>query len=70
MKGIVDRIEENFMVIEIEGKTTDVDSTKIAEDVKVGDVVVLAHGIWTTDKRETKQRKTKITKLMNEVWKD
>lgn len=70
MKGIVDRLEEEYMVIEVEGKTIDVNTKEIAKDVKVGDVVVFVDGVWSTDKHETKQRKSQITKLMNQVWKD
>lgn len=70
MKGIVDRLEGEYMVIEVEGKTIDVNMKEISKDVKVGDVVVLVDGLWTADKHETEQRKAKITKLMDEVWKD
>ncbi|WP_379248614.1 DUF3006 domain-containing protein [Paenibacillus sp. GCM10028914] len=70
MKGIVDRLEGEYIVIEVEGKTIDVSTKKIAKDVKVGDVVILVDGLWRTDKHETEQRKAQITKLMKEVWED
>lgn len=70
MKGIVDRFEGDFAVIEIDGQTQDFSKKDVDLSVKVGDVVVLVEGIWTTDATETKQRKQKIKKLMDSVWED
>lgn len=70
MKGIVDRFEGDHAVIEIDGKTQDVSKKDVSASVKVGDVVVLVEGIWTTDTTETKQREQEIKKLMADVWEE
>ncbi|MGG4495608.1 DUF3006 domain-containing protein [Brevibacillus reuszeri] len=70
MKGIVDRFEDAFVVIEVEGKTQDIEKHKVAEDVMVGDVVKLEDGIWVKDVSETSSRQKEIKKLMDSVWDD
>ncbi|MGO4699445.1 DUF3006 domain-containing protein [Paenibacillus sp. 2TAB26] len=70
MKGIVDRIEGNVVVIEIDGQTQDINKNDVSSDIKVGDVVLLVSGKWITDETETKQRESKIIKLMDDVWED
>ncbi|WP_169083275.1 DUF3006 domain-containing protein [Paenibacillus sp. PL91] len=70
MKGIVDRFEGDYAVIEIDGQTQDVSKKDVSASVKVGDVVVLVAGVWTTDTTETKQREQQIKKLMDDVWED
>ncbi|MEK3749014.1 DUF3006 domain-containing protein [Paenibacillus sp. FSL E2-8871] len=70
MKGIVDRIEGDYVVIEIDGQTQDVDKSVVNTSVKVGDVVVFVDGVWTTDRTETEQREQQIKKLMDSVWAD
>lgn len=70
MKGIVDRFEGDYIVIEMDGKIIDVNKKEVTKKVQEGDVVVFVDGLWVTDKNETEQRKAKIEKLMNEVWED
>ncbi|WP_438349195.1 DUF3006 domain-containing protein [Paenibacillus sp. FA6] len=70
MKGIVDRFEGNYVIIEIDGQTKDVNKSEVDVSVKAGDVVVFVNGVWTTDATETKQREQHIKKLMNDVWED
>ncbi len=70
MKGIVDRFEGEFAVIEIEGKTHDVLRSLIAADVKQGDVVELQNGSWIKNIGETAQRSKEMKKLMDSVWGD
>jgi len=69
-KGIIDRFEGNFAIIEVGRKTIDVPRREIAENAEVGDVVELKDGIWVPDKEETATRKAKIEKLAAEVWAD
>ncbi|WP_103109464.1 DUF3006 domain-containing protein [Brevibacillus reuszeri] len=70
MKGIVDRFEDSFVVIEIEGKTQDIEKHKVDRDVVAGDVVTLENGIWVKDVTETSSRQDEIKKLMDSVWED
>ncbi|MCH5320917.1 MAG: DUF3006 domain-containing protein [Eubacterium sp.] len=66
MKWIIDRIENNTAVCEIEnGKTIDVILDALPEGVKEGDVINIS-----VDTTETENRKEKIDKLMNSLFKD
>jgi hypothetical protein len=70
MKGIVDRFEGDYVIIEIDGQTQDVDKSVVNTSVKVGDVVVFVDGVWTTNITETVIREQNINKLMDDVWED
>jgi len=70
MRGIVDRFEGEYVVIEVEGETEDIRREFVDSDVKVNDVVVLVDGIWMVDKDETEKRSREIRKLMDDVWED
>ena len=70
MKGIVDRFEENWVVIEIDGRTEDVKRSLVASEVRPGDVVELVNGQWVPNKSETEERSKHIKKLMDELWND
>lgn len=70
MKGIVDRFEENIVVIEINGKTQDILRSFVAEDVQEGDVVEFQDGIWIRNPLATEKRSKKIKDLMDSLWDD
>jgi predicted house-cleaning NTP pyrophosphatase (Maf/HAM1 superfamily) len=70
MKGIVDRFEGEFVVIEVDGITKDFLKSDVDANVIVGDTVVFVDGKWLTDKDETKSRSKEIKKLMDDVWED
>ncbi|WP_080833566.1 DUF3006 domain-containing protein [Cohnella massiliensis] len=70
MKGIVDRFEGDFVVIEIDGETQDVPRSLVADDVKTGDVVELQNNNWVRNPLKTQKRNNKIKKLMDSVWED
>lgn len=70
MEGIVDRFEGDVVVIEIDGKTTDVARDQVDPQVREGDVVILTDGIWKTDPAATEERSRKIQKLMEQLWED
>ncbi|MBD7970351.1 DUF3006 domain-containing protein [Paenibacillus gallinarum] len=70
MKGIVDRFEGDFAVIEIDGQTHDVSKSAVDASVKVGDVVTLVEGVWKSNQAERMQREKQIKKLMDDVWAD
>ncbi|ATF13619.1 DUF3006 domain-containing protein [Brevibacillus brevis X23] len=70
MKGIVDRFEGDYVVIEINGETQDVEKGKVADGVIAGDAVELIDGTWTKDVDGTESRSAEIKKLMDSVWED
>ncbi|MEC2053913.1 DUF3006 domain-containing protein [Peribacillus psychrosaccharolyticus] len=70
MKGIVDRFEGEYAVIEVDGKTRDVKRNLFADSVRVSDVVILKNGKWERDSDETLKRKKEVKKLMDSVWED
>lgn len=70
MQGIIDRFEGDYVVIEIDGKTLDVEREKVEYIAVVGDVVEYVDGKWVVNKELTEKRGKEIKKLMNEVWED
>lgn len=66
MKWIIDRIENNIAVCELEnGETLDVKISALPKGIKEGDVIKLF-----VDETETNERKERIDKLMNSLFKD
>ena len=70
VKGIIDRFEEGFAVVEIEGKTKDYPKDIFPREIQVGDVVYITGEKVEIDRRETKKLAKEIEDLMNEVWED
>lgn len=65
MKWIVDRIENDIAVCELEnGEFIDVNIKALPKNIHEGDVINLS-----IDKNETADRKDKIDKLMNNLFK-
>lgn len=64
MKWIIDRIENNIAVCELEnGETLDVKISALPKGIKEGDVIKLS-----VDETETNERKERIDKLMNSLF--
>ncbi|MED4758617.1 DUF3006 domain-containing protein [Priestia megaterium] len=70
IKGIIDRFEEGFVVIEIRGGTKDYPKDIFPKDTQVGDVVYITGDQVEIDKSKTKKLEKEIEDLMNEVWED
>jgi hypothetical protein len=70
MKGIIDRFEEDWAVVEIDGETKDFDRAIFPEEAVAGDVVKIEGNKVTILKDETKQLRKEIEDLMDEVWED
>lgn len=68
--GIVDRLEGDFVIVEIEGEMKEIHYSLFTSGVKEGDVVTLVNGNWSIDLSETTKRKKKIKKLMDDLWSD
>ncbi|MDE5985080.1 MAG: DUF3006 domain-containing protein [Eubacterium sp.] len=65
MKWIIDRIENDIAVCELENGTfIDLNINALPENVSEGDVITI-----NIDKNETKSKKEKIDKLMNDLFK-
>lgn len=69
-KYIVDRIEENYVIIEsYNGDMIEVLNFNIKSDIKEGDVLVKTGNIFIIDKKETLKRKQAINNMMKNMWK-
>ncbi|WP_374989619.1 DUF3006 domain-containing protein (plasmid) [Priestia megaterium] len=70
IKGVIDRFEEGFAVVEIEGKTKDYPKDIFPKNTQVGDVVYITGNQVKIDRQETQKRAKEIESLMNEIWED
>ncbi|WP_400243651.1 DUF3006 domain-containing protein [Niallia sp. JL1B1071] len=70
MKGIIDRFEGDFAVIEINGKTQDFPKRILPKKAAVGDVVEITGNNVKILKTETDKLRKEIEDLMNDVWED
>ena len=70
MKGIIDRFEDNWAVVEIDGETKDFDRAIFPKEAVAGDVVRIEGNKVTILKEETKRLRKEIEELMDEVWED
>ena len=73
MQGIVDRIEEDIVVIEIEGTMYNVDIELLEDEISEGDVVDVE--FWeneiisvTKDYTQTQKREEYIDQLTRDMW--
>ncbi|MCM1022623.1 MAG: DUF3006 domain-containing protein [Prevotella sp.] len=65
---IIDRIEDGIAVVETEDGRMEVPRSELAPDIKEGDVVELADGIYVKNQDETDMRRKKIIELQNSLW--
>lgn len=69
MKGIIDRFEGDYAVVEFEGRQMeDILRSELATDAKEGDVIFLLNGNYHVDEEETQRRKAEIAKLTENMW--
>ena len=69
-KGVIDRLEGKYAVIEMDGMTRDFELSCLPEGAQPGDVVMIEGDRITVDPVETAKRKQEIDQLMAEVWED
>ena len=68
MKGIIDRFEGKYAVVELEdGKMINIDKIQLPIGVEEGMVIHISESI-TIDIDETKKRKEEIEKLTEDLW--
>jgi len=66
---IVDRIEENIIVLQDEnGHMINLNKNSVDENVKEGDCLKKENNKFLFDMEETKKRKMRINKLMKGMW--
>lgn len=70
MKGIIDRFEDEIVVIEMNGVTKDFPKSILPMEAEVGDIVEIVGNHVDVLKSDTNIRKKEIEKLMEDVWED
>lgn len=67
MKGIVDRIEGDFLVVELENEQMiDIPREKLRQ-AKEGDAIIINGDTISIDKQETKKREERIKNLFDDL---
>ncbi|AOZ94914.1 DUF3006 domain-containing protein [Paenibacillus crassostreae] len=69
-KGILDRFEGEYAVIEFNGQTEDILKAKLPTDVKIGDTLLFNDNEISIDTADTKNREKEIQELMDELFED
>lgn len=67
MKGIVDRIEGNYVILEINGEMQSIKKEKFPEEIKEGDIVKFKENKFIILKEETEKRRKSIEELFNDL---
>ncbi|KSU83867.1 DUF3006 domain-containing protein [Fictibacillus enclensis] len=70
IKGIIDRIEGEYAVVEIGNETRDILRSILPKNVQTGDVVYFQGDEVLVDKEQTEKRRKEIEDLMDEIWED
>jgi Protein of unknown function (DUF3006) len=70
LKGIIDRFEGEYVVVEVDGITKGFLKEGFPKDAKPGDVVIIEESKITIARDETKKLRKEIEDLMDEVWED
>ncbi|SHN63964.1 DUF3006 domain-containing protein [Desulfitobacterium chlororespirans] len=69
MKGIIDRFEGEFAVVEQEDRVIiNVPRHVLPREAKEGDILILSNGEYQIDPSETAKRKKRIEELSRELW--
>jgi len=70
MKGIIDRFEGEYAVVEMrDGKTINIKKRQLPLEAQEGMVIEISESI-TIDNEETKKRKKEIEKLTEGLWEE
>lgn len=69
-EGIIDRFENNMVVVEIDGQTKDYSRSLFPDAAKPGDVIRIDGKKITLLPEATTCRRQEIEKLMDELWED
>lgn len=69
-KGIIDRFEGQFAVVEFDGKSEDILISELPTEIKVGDSLIFEEGSIMIDTEDTTSRKEEIDRLMDELFEE
>ena len=70
MKGIIDRFEGKYAIVELDGgKTINIDKIRLPLGIMEGMIIQIDENI-TINIEETKKRKEKMEKLTQNLWND
>lgn len=68
MKGIIDRFEGKFALIELEDERfIEIEMVELPKEACEGDVVIMEEEI-TLDEEETKKRREEMKKIVRNFW--
>lgn len=70
IKGVIDRFEGKYAIVEIEGETKIINISCIPPEAREGDVLVLEKSVWRVDHNATISLKKQIEARMDRLWKD
>ena len=71
MRGVIDRFEGNFAVVELDNRSIiNIDKEAIPCDAKEGDVLDILKDSIIINKTETLKRKEEIETLVKGLWED
>lgn len=69
MKGIIDRFEGEYAVVEFEGRQMkDIPRRDLPAGLKEGDVIQGTDGIYVFNERETERIKKETKTLFDKLW--
>lgn len=69
-KGIIDRFEGTYAVVEFDGQTEDILKSELPAAAKPGDTLIFEDDGVTIDTVDTVKRKKEIENLMDELFED
>lgn len=69
-KGIIDRFEGEYAVIEFDGKTEDILKSELPTGAKPGYSLIFKGAKITIDPKDTASRKQEIDNLMDELFEE
>lgn len=69
-KGIIDRFEGTFAVVEFDGETEDILRSELPAEAKTGDTLIFEDDSVKIDKADKAKRKNEIQNLMDEVFEE
>jgi hypothetical protein len=70
MRGIIDRFEGEYAVVEIEGQMKNVSLGCIPGEAREGDVLVFENNAWQVDRSATLDLKKQTEAQMKRLWQD
>jgi hydrogenase maturation factor len=68
LKGIIDRFEGEYAIVEIEGITKLIKRCAISSDSREGDVIMFSQGKWIIDREATEELAREVRKLTDKLW--